>query len=330
MSEHPTFQQYTPGCHIVRPIPFKAHKINGFTPELLERHYEDVYGGLIRQLNKLETSAPVESLNDNDALAWRIARQKHSTTVSEITLHEVYFDSLAENGGEELTDPLLSAAISARYGSLSAWQSEFLKLAHALNAGYGWVLLVWSNRLGRLETITLTDLTPGLFEYTPILALDMEEHAYAADFGDRYAEYISAFVDSIHWTNVSKRFSAAQSSAGFRSVNVNDPHQINVAQLKSLRDHNADEIMILDVRHDDDCERYRTRIKHTDWRDSFKVDSWVNEMPKDKPIVVYCMYGFWVSQKVAEELRAEGFDARSLAGGVSAWRAMGYPTSETR
>ncbi len=41
--------------HFVRGLPFKAHKIEGFTPELLERYYEDTYGGSIRTLNEVET-----------------------------------------------------------------------------------------------------------------------------------------------------------------------------------------------------------------------------------------------------------------------------------
>jgi len=40
------------------------------------------------------------------------------------------------------------------------------------------------------------------------------------------------------------------------------------------------------------------------------------------------MYGFWVSQDVAEQLRSRGFEARSLSGGITAWRAMGYSSTE--
>ncbi|WP_299662625.1 rhodanese-like domain-containing protein [uncultured Ruegeria sp.] len=85
---------------------------------------------------------------------------------------------------------------------------------------------------------------------------------------------------------------------------------------------------MLDIRHDDDRERYTAHIMDTEWRDSFTVENWADTCPRDKTIVVYCMYGFWVSQKVAEELRAFGFDARSLEGGITARCAMGLPSSE--
>ena len=90
--------------------------------------------------------------------------------------------------------------------------------------------------------------------------------------------------------------------------------QMSVADLMERLDRGED-ILVLDVRHDDDRERYTSRIMTTDWRDSFDVAGWADEMPKEKPVVVYCMYGFWVSQKAAQELRDHGVDARSLSGG---------------
>ena len=75
--------------------------------------------------------------------------------------------------------------------------------------------------------------------------------------------------------------------------------------------------MVLDVRHSDDRDRYRWRIMDFDFHDSFNVDSWANDLPKNKLVIVFCMYGFWVSQKAAEELREHGVDARSLSGGIT-------------
>jgi Fe-Mn family superoxide dismutase len=65
----------------------------------------------------------------------------------------------------------------------------------------------------------------------------------------------------------------------------------------------------------------------TPWRDSFCVSEWAHESPEHKTIIVYCMYGFWVSKQVVQQLRDLDFDARSLNGGICAWRAMGYPST---
>lgn len=57
-----------------------------------------------------------------------------------------------------------------------------------------------------------------------------------------------------------------------------------------------------------------------------RVDEWCEQLPRDQQVVLYCLYGFWVSEDTAEALRARGFDAHILQGGISAWRAMGFPT----
>ena len=56
------------------------------------------------------------------------------------------------------------------------------------------------------------------------------------------------------------------------------------------------------------------------------IDRWASELPRDKTMVTYCMYGFQVSGEATIELRRRGLDVRTLAGGIAAWRAMGWPT----
>ena len=56
------------------------------------------------------------------------------------------------------------------------------------------------------------------------------------------------------------------------------------------------------------------------------IDRWADELPRGKAIVAYCVYGFQVSGDAVAELRRRGFDARSLAGGIAAWHAMGAAT----
>jgi Fe-Mn family superoxide dismutase len=56
------------------------------------------------------------------------------------------------------------------------------------------------------------------------------------------------------------------------------------------------------------------------------IDDWADELPRDKAIVVYCLYGFQVSGEATVELRRRGLQARALTGGITAWRAMAGPT----
>jgi superoxide dismutase, Fe-Mn family len=59
------------------------------------------------------------------------------------------------------------------------------------------------------------------------------------------------------------------------------------------------------------------------WRDPDQVDAWVGELSQDKPVVVFCAYGFHVGCRTAQTLRSRGFDATYMAGGHSAWKAIG-------
>jgi len=53
---------------------------------------------------------------------------------------------------------------------------------------------------------------------------------------------------------------------------------------------------------------------------------WVEELPHNRPVVVYCICGFQVSGRAVTELRERGHDARALVGGISAWHAIGGNT----
>ena len=56
------------------------------------------------------------------------------------------------------------------------------------------------------------------------------------------------------------------------------------------------------------------------------IDHWVATLPRDKPIAVYCFFGFQISGETVTELRRRGYDARALKGGIGAWHAIGGRT----
>jgi Fe-Mn family superoxide dismutase len=59
------------------------------------------------------------------------------------------------------------------------------------------------------------------------------------------------------------------------------------------------------------------------WRDPDRVEEWIGELSPDKPVAVYCSYGFHVGCNVAKTLIERGFDARYVRGGIAAWYAAG-------
>lgn len=200
-------------------------------------------------------------------------------------------------------------------------------MAASQSSPSGCVVLAWCERFGRLQNVASNDVrrTPG--GSVPILALDLREHIYASDFGMDQLAYVKTYLQNIHWERVAQTLQSAQGTVRRDEVASRRSEQIPGAEPQRMMENEKHAPLVLDIRYDDDGAWYTSQITRTNWRDLFKVADWAKEMPKDKPVVVYCMYGSWVSQKVAEELRAEGIDARSLEAGVNAWRAMALSSS---
>ena len=76
----------------------------------------------------------------------------------------------------------------------------------------------------------------------------------------------------------------------------------------------------------EDLERRGDMLEGASLRNPDTIAHRVKALPRDRPIAVYCIYGFQVSGNAVDELRKRGYDARSLKGGIAAWHAIGGPT----
>ena len=82
-------------------------------------------------------------------------------------------------------------------------------MGKALGGGSGWVLLTYSHRDSRLVNQWASDHSMTLAGGTPILALDMYEHAYAIDYGAKAGAYVDAFMGAVNWTAADSNFARA-------------------------------------------------------------------------------------------------------------------------
>src|SRR5215510_3905061 len=80
--------------------------------------------------------------------------------------------------------------------------SQFTAMAKALAGGSGWVILAWSERFGRLINHWAADHAHNLPGASPILALDMYEHAYHLDFGAKAAAYVDQVMANLNWERI--------------------------------------------------------------------------------------------------------------------------------
>ena len=124
--------------------------------------------------------------------------------------HCLFWEVLSPNGGG-LPSGDLSAAIDASFGSFDAFKDAFAKAA-ATQFGSGWAWLCVQTG-GKLEVCGTPNQDNPLMsgvgcEGTPILGIDVWEHAYYLNYQNRRPDYIEAFFNLIHWEEVAKRFEA--------------------------------------------------------------------------------------------------------------------------
>ncbi|HLU86151.1 MAG TPA: superoxide dismutase [Taishania sp.] len=124
--------------------------------------------------------------------------------------HNLFWTILSPNGGGQPTGEL-AAAIDAAFGSFDAFKEEFSKAA-ATRFGSGWAWLCVEG--GKLVVCSTANQDNPLMGEgccgTPILGLDVWEHAYYLHYQNRRPDYINAFFNVINWDEVAKRFAEAK------------------------------------------------------------------------------------------------------------------------
>lgn len=121
--------------------------------------------------------------------------------------HTLFWQILSPNGGGAPTGELADA-ITSKFGSFDSFKEEFAKAA-TTRFGSGWAWLAVNN--GELEvTSTPNQDSPIMEGKTPILGLDVWEHAYYLKFQNRRPDYINTFWNVVNWEEVSNRYQNAK------------------------------------------------------------------------------------------------------------------------
>lgn len=121
--------------------------------------------------------------------------------------HSLFWTIMGPNGGGAPTGAL-AEAINSTFGDFASFKEKFAN-AGATRFGSGWAWLVVAG--GKLEVInTLNQDSPLMQGKTPILGLDVWEHAYYLRYQNRRPDYISAWWDVVNWDQVAKNFEAAK------------------------------------------------------------------------------------------------------------------------
>ncbi len=287
-------------------LPFNPASLAGFSEQLLNSHHQNNYAGAVKRLNAIRDELSCASFAKLPGYQLNGLKREELIATNSMLLHELYFSSLG--GAGKAMEPACELALAASFGSAARWREEFIAMGKALGGGSGWVLLVFQPREGTLVNQWSADHTHALAGGVPILALDMYEHAYHLDFGAAAATYVDAFMQQINWSKVYERYQHAVHSA---------TEHLGVDQ-----DGTAG-ALLFDVRRAGVFQQASKLIAGAQWLDPMAVAAWSVDVPTEREVVVYCVYGHEVSRVTALRLHAAGVRAKYLNGGFDAWAKAG-------
>lgn len=170
--------------------------------ETLEFHYGKHHATYVTKLNGLIPGTEFEGKSLEDIITSSSGGVFNNA--AQIWNHTFYWNSLSPNGGGEPTGALADA-INAKWGSFAAFQTEFNDKA-VNNFGSSWTWLV-KNSDGSLDIVNTSNAaTPITGDQTPLITVDLWEHAYYIDFRNLRPKYLEAFWTLANWDFAAANF----------------------------------------------------------------------------------------------------------------------------
>lgn len=205
----------TPLTIEAKPLPQKVFNTEaaGISRRTHEEHYE-LYKGYVSKVNEIRAKLTAMGVPDptraNQTFSEiRELKVEYTFALGGVKNHELYFGHIGGKGGAP-TGPI-AEAINAAFGSFENWKADLKATGLAAR---GWVWLAHDYTDGSLfNYIGDAQNTFPVWNATPILALDVYEHAYFIDFGRNRGKYIDAFFNVIDWDAVNANLKMAQSVA---------------------------------------------------------------------------------------------------------------------
>jgi superoxide dismutase, Fe-Mn family len=174
-------------------------ELDGISREAVDAHYK-LYEGYVAKRNEI-----LRKLADADLSAAnqvysevRVLKVELSFAVGGIKNHEIYFEHLGGNGGDPTGQ--IADLIKRDFGSVETWRRD-LKATGMGGRGWAWTAYDWDE--GRVfNYIGDAQNTFPIWNATPLVALDVYEHAYFLDYRTDRGSYIDAFFDNLDWATV--------------------------------------------------------------------------------------------------------------------------------
>jgi Fe-Mn family superoxide dismutase len=174
-------------------------QLDGISRVTMEAHHR-LYQGYVNKRNEiLRALATVDLAGANQVYSeLRSLKLDLTFAIGAIKNHEVYFEHLGGSGGDP--DGAIGALIKRDFDSVEAWRAD-LRATGIAGRGWAWTAYDWDE--GRLfNYIGDAQNTYPVWNATPLVALDVHEHAYFLDYQTDRAAYIDAFFANLDWAVV--------------------------------------------------------------------------------------------------------------------------------
>lgn len=177
--------------------------MDGFSEALLKNHIT-LYQGYVTNTNKV-LDLLKQILKEDKTVTPEFAELKRRLgwEFNGMRLHEYYFEALGGNGVVDSSSQLALKKIE-EFGSIEAWLKDFK--AVGTMRGIGWAVLYQDNLSGKLFNCWINEHDEGHpAGCTPILVMDVFEHAFMLDYGLKRTDYVEAFLRNIDWKIIEAR-----------------------------------------------------------------------------------------------------------------------------
>ena len=192
-----------------RPLRPELYELDGISRAAVEAHYK-LYEGYVAKRNEiLGRLADVDLAAANQTFSeLRALKVDLTFAIGGIKNHELYFGHLGGAGGAP--EGAFGGLVSRHFGSVDAWRAD-LKATGMAGRGWAWTAYDWDE--GRLfNYLGDAQNTFPVWNATPLVALDVYEHAYYLKYQNKRPAYLEAWWNVVDWTEVERRFAEATTS----------------------------------------------------------------------------------------------------------------------
>jgi Fe-Mn family superoxide dismutase len=190
-------------AHALPPLPYEQDALEPtISRETIEYHYGKHHQTYVTNLNNLIPGTEFENASLEEIV--KTSSGGIFNNAAQIWNHTFYWNCFSPQGGGEPSGSLADA-INAAFGSFTEFQKQFAKSA-ATNFGSGWTWLV-KNGEGQLEIVNTSNAANPMTEgMTPLLTVDVWEHAYYIDYRNARPKYLEEVWKIVDWEFVGDNF----------------------------------------------------------------------------------------------------------------------------